>query len=135
MIEACKRCFVVQVLTLANKWDFYGELFWSISEDDDTLVLFRANCNDLFYWGCADAEEIMPNDIDSLNQAFVDCGGVWGVWLWCARKRQQRPQGAAYAFFDEALWPLFDACGPVRETGLGNPFEPGEYKPGQSQGS
>lgn len=33
-----------------------------------------------------------------------------------------RPQGAAYTK-DKRVIPLFDACGPARETGFGNPKE------------
>lgn len=48
--------------------------------------------------------------------------------LFCARVRGERPQGACYSRYPQELWPLFDAVGPERETGLGNPFKPGEYK-------
>jgi len=47
--------------------------------------------------------------------------------LFAARVRKMRPQGAAYKVrYDESIWPLFDACGPVREVGFGNPKEPGQ---------
>jgi hypothetical protein len=50
--------------------------------------------------------------------------------LFAARVRGVRPQGASYSLYPRATWPLFDACGPKRETGLGNPYEPGEYQGG-----
>lgn len=47
--------------------------------------------------------------------------------LFCARVRGERPQGAAYKVrYPEELWPLFDAAGPEREVGFGNPRKPGE---------
>lgn len=48
--------------------------------------------------------------------------------LFAARVRGMRPQGAAYTFYPPETWPLFDACGPEREIGFGNPYRPGEYK-------
>lgn len=41
--------------------------------------------------------------------------------------RKERPQGACYPS-NKDLWPLFDACGPEKPTGFGNPYKPGEYK-------
>lgn len=42
--------------------------------------------------------------------------------LFAARVRSMRPQGAAYKVrYDKSIWPLFDACGPEREIGMGNP--------------
>jgi len=48
-------------------------------------------------------------------------------WLFCARVRGMRPQGACYPKDAPEVWPLFDACGPERPTGHGNPCKPGEY--------
>jgi len=48
-------------------------------------------------------------------------------WLFCARVRGMRPQGACYPSDAPEVWPLFDACGPERPTGHGNPCKPGEY--------
>jgi hypothetical protein len=45
---------------------------------------------------------------------------VWGCDLFVCRERKMRPQGAVYPE-DRRFWPLFDACGPEREVGLGNP--------------
>lgn len=93
------------------------------------------NCSDLFDWGSADCEEVTPENFPMLVQAIEDAekavkyGGIRGDDLFCARVRGCRPQGAAYTFIRPELWPLFDACGPERETGVGNPYKPGEYKP------
>lgn len=47
--------------------------------------------------------------------------------LFAARVRGMRPQGACYKGYPKDLWPLFDACGPERETGMGNPHAAEEY--------
>lgn len=88
------------------------------------------NCNDLFAWGCADGEDITEKTMPLFEQAFMDCEGDVAVAcdLYCSRIRKMRPQGACYSSIPEKFWPLFNACGEKRETGFGNPYEPGEYK-------
>lgn len=95
------------------------------------------NCNDQFCWGCADAEPLTEENFPLLEQAFKDCMEATGsndvtsdaFVLFVARLRKTRPQGAMYHYLEKELWPLFDAAGPEREVGLGNPFAPGEYNP------
>ncbi len=82
-------------------------------------ITFFANCSDLFDWATADWEVITPENVGVLERAFEDVRALsrgWlyeGVYLFCARVRGRRPQRPAYPK-DERLWPLFDACGPVR---------------------
>lgn len=87
-------------------------------------------CNDLFFWGSADAEAIDDSKLPAIRQAIADCGNDvdTGVLLWVARQREERPQGAYYSYFPRETWPLFDACGPERPIEFGNPYKPGEYK-------
>jgi len=84
------------------------------------------DCSDLFFWGMAEGEDI---ELEAFNQAVDDCNGNLpvGSLLYCARQREMRPQGAYYSYFPEELWELFDACGPEREVGFGNPYAPGDY--------
>lgn len=81
-------------------------------------------CNDLFSWGCGDAEPLTEDNVLDLSNALEDCEKLGhrdaGYDLFVCRIRGERPQGAAYPKAPE-LWPLFDACGPERKTGLGNP--------------
>lgn len=100
------------------------DLYWRFDKD---VVSFWINCSDVFCWGTADAEEITKDNIGEYEKAIEDCdkakddyGSIYGGMLFCARIRQERPQGAAYPN-EPAMWPLFDACGPEKETGLGNP--------------
>ncbi|MBY0355526.1 MAG: hypothetical protein K2Q12_07325 [Rickettsiales bacterium] len=94
---------------------------------EDGQCGLHVNCNDLFGWGCADSEEVELDDLASFQECLtlVPKGGID---LWVCRKRQARPQGAVYSYYDKEHWPLFDACGPEREIGFGNPYKPGEYK-------
>lgn len=115
--------FVLDVLKVFEV-DHCDELLWHV--DGDT-VTFTILCNDFFYWGCADGERVTPDNLPALRQAFADTaaatrhGDCWAGPLFCARQRGMRPQGAQYKHIDTDLWPLFDACGPAREVGLGNP--------------
>ena len=108
------------LITVANG-DVCSDIFWHSNLE------FFVGCNDLFYWGVADAEPIeTAADVRELDRALADCESAAGQncdgpQLYCARRRKMRPQGACYSSISQEAWPLFDACGPVRETGLGNP--------------
>ena len=114
--------FMRRVLTVFA-FDNTESLWWRI---DDGQVKFFAQCSDVFAWGCADCEPILPSDIDALERAAADVravvdGEFHAGDLYGARRRGMRPQGAVYEVYPEGLWPLFNACGPEREVGLGNP--------------
>lgn len=70
-------------------------------------------CNDLFYWACADCEEITVDELSTLNLALAESPNHGGL-LWAARKRGMRPQAAYYRHFTESEVVLFDAAGPER---------------------
>ena len=104
------------ILAFISKHDIHDCLWWRC-DGKYAPVTFFINCNDLFYWGTSDCEPFRIDDIPAMQQAIEDCGGYLGVELWCCRKRGMRPQQPAYPRFDDEkhLWPLFDACGPVRK--------------------
>ncbi len=103
------------------------ELWWRTDSDYAPITLL-VNCNDLFFWGCADSETLTPADLDDLEKAVADAKAAGdehhGHLFWVARKRGMRPQGAYYKYFEGSLPELFNACGSERETGLGNPEKP-----------
>lgn len=104
-----------RLLILVATHDVQDSLMWNSS------LQFAIACSDAFCWACADAENIETDaDIDDLAAAILDAGDD-GPLLYCARRREMRPQGAMYDHIDKKNWPLFDACGPVREAGFGNP--------------
>jgi len=130
--------------------DCYFDWFFEVSEEgnlyistNDEELNISANCSDTFAWGSADCEPITEDSMPLVIQTARDLFEVlhpiadkvtdrqWlSCWadLYAARVRSLRPQGAAYKRYPKEVWHLFDAAGPERETGLGNPYKPGQYK-------
>ena len=48
-------------------------------------------CNDVFAWGCSDAETIYYDDIQGVYDAWI-ANREWGPSKWCAIKRNLKPQ-------------------------------------------
>lgn len=125
--------FVARVLAHFDRWDAHDNLYWRTGRkygggEYPRPAAFFVNVNDVFRWACSDLEEVTPANVHALEQAYADAeaavklGHVYGAELFAARVRGERPQHAAYPKPEyAALWPLFDACGPDRPVGLGNP--------------
>ena len=119
--------FILRLLSVVS-FDNTEDIWWR-TDGEYAPITFWVKCSDVFCWGCAELEKVTPENIHVLEEAFRDCraadrrlGEVYASMLFCCRVRGMRPQGAAYPGYDsKALWPLFDACGPEREVGLGNP--------------
>lgn len=121
--------FPIDVLRFGTEHDI--DLLWS---KRDNRLIPAAICSDCFAWGGADAEEITPATFDLFKATVEECEKLdeahesgqklavsFADELFAARVRRMRPQGASYELYPPVLWPLFDACGPKRETGIGNP--------------
>ncbi len=106
--------FIERLLKFIAKHDMCCSVFW------DENLNFNINCNDFFFWGCADCVDITEEYFFVLEKSIEQAGDD-GALLYCARIRKMRPQGAAYKFIYEKNKKLFDECGPEREVGTGNP--------------
>lgn len=62
---------------------------WEVT-NESTTVLY-VNCNDLFYWGTADAESLPNDEIGKLYKMWKK-DGAYGVDKWCCLRRGLRPQ-------------------------------------------
>lgn len=72
-------------------------------EDHTTL---HVNCNDIFAWGCADAEDIKYGEIKELYEMWKK-DPDWGAAAWCIQKRKQMPQFPVEKKIKEAgIWNL-----------------------------
>jgi hypothetical protein len=66
------------------------EVFYGGKSAGHTVVLY-VNCNDVFAWGCADAENLPFEEIGNLYKMHVASPG-WGSVKWCCKQRKQKPQ-------------------------------------------
>ncbi|MET8585671.1 hypothetical protein ABZX39_33110 [Streptomyces collinus] len=119
--EATELTFFTRVMEIFYLSDNREDLIWHVT---DGRVHLSVNVSDIFAWGGADAEEITPKALPVLEKAWEDAKAIGQEFLmaplYAARVRGERPQGAAYPS-TAAAQALFDACGPEREVGLGNP--------------
>lgn len=114
--------------------DFLLQDVIDLTVADDDSISMNVNCNDVFFWGCSDCEDLELADLPALQSAIAEARAAGaetsGELLWIARKRGERPQGAFYAYVAPGLGKLFDTCGPFRPSQMGNPvassFEEGE---------
>lgn len=113
-------------------FEYCRDAFW---REDEGILSMSINCSDVFVWGGADCETITDANIDLLEATFAECEAVFGKYnadsaaeLFVARARGIRPQGAFYADLGSQWQALFDACGPERSVGLGNPMTPQQAK-------
>ena len=101
-----------------------NDCFDSVNWNED--IEFYVNCNDLFWWGSADAEDLNNiSDIELFEKSLRDTDSIIGPDLYCARRRKMRPQDPYYT---EVLCKenykyqnLFNLCGPKRENDIFNP--------------
>ena len=71
----------------------------------ETFGIF-VNCNDVFAWACADAEEMTHDELESVYEHF-EKDPVYGTVVWCIKKRQQMPQAPVYDDIQKAgIWDL-----------------------------
>lgn len=101
--------------------DATDAIFWRC-DGEYAPISFFIRCNDVFHWGCADAEPVTLGTLPVLRQAFEDCkkaepvaGVVLAPDLYCARVRKMRPQFAYFRNIGREIKLLFEAAGPERE--------------------
>lgn len=93
------------------------QLFIFPSEDGN--FRFAANCNDLFFWGCADAEIIPYKEIIPAWRSFKATGCLT---KWSCMRRKMRPQHTIEKHMKErGEWDAELESLPVREVSFGNP--------------
>jgi len=100
--KALARLLAEEVLFLNSHW---WEKDWP--ERAQKITSLNVNCNDIFAWACADAEEIEHSEIQGLYDLWR-ADRTWGAAKWCAIKRRQQPQPPVIAAMKNAgAW---DAC-------------------------
>ena len=95
-------------------------LYWNFKADK---LEFYILCNDMFWWGTADAEDVTAADVPELQRAYDDLDKfatdftLYAPELWVARKRGMRPQTPWWdrERFPESVKQLFLDAGPPRD--------------------
>lgn len=102
---------LIEELIIADKLEisYRGEG----NEDVPQGVSLWINCSDTFFWASADGEGISREELPELLECYK-LSPQYGGDLWCARKRQMRPQTACYEIYPKEEWCLFDAAGEPR---------------------
>jgi hypothetical protein len=54
-------------------------------------ISINANCNDVFAWGCSDAETVLHEDLRSVYEHYIK-DPEYGVAVWCIKRRKELPQ-------------------------------------------
>lgn len=69
----------------------------------ETTVIFVI-ANDIFAWGCSDAESLLNDEIPDLYKMHM-ANKEWGAAKWCCLKRKQKPQPRVEkAMRDSGAW-------------------------------
>ena len=95
-------------LLLINSVIFLNDHWWKKDwpEDAKAKTSLNVNCNDIFAWGCADAEEMDYEDLESLYDHYIK-DPMFGSAVWCIKKRKQMPQPPVYKDIQKAgIWNL-----------------------------
>ncbi len=84
-------------------------------------VSLHVGCNDVFAWGCADAEDITHGELKDLYE-HVQKDPHNGAAVWCMKKRQMWPQQPVEDYIrEQGIWDL-DKILPAK-TGILNSIQ------------
>ena len=79
-------------------------------KDAQNMTSLNVNCNDVFAWGCADAEDVEFKEIKDLFEHYIKDPG-WGTAVWCIKRRGYLPQKPVYeAIQKNGIWNLDELC-------------------------
>lgn len=78
---------------IANGWIGMNKHWWEKDWPEKAREQFCIflNMNDMFAWGCADAEEITHDELKDVYTHF-EKNPEWGPVIWASKKRRQLPQ-------------------------------------------
>lgn len=78
---------------LAKEIVLINSYWWrkDLPESDRKNVGVFVICNDIFAWGCADAEDLPHEEIETLYKMWRK-DPCWGPAIWCIKQRKQMPQ-------------------------------------------
>ncbi len=93
---------------LLDRIVFLNACWWKKTwpEDAKKMTALFVNCNDVFAWGSADAEELPYEELDNLYECY-HLDKSWGPAVWCIKQRGYMPQEPVYdAIQALGIWDL-----------------------------
>lgn len=89
---------------------------WWDTEWPKDRISIAVICNDVFAWGCADAEEVTYSELRELYE-FHKKDPDWGTAVWCIKKRKQMPQKPVEDLINKAgIWNLKEILNAIKPT-------------------
>lgn len=74
--------------------------------EDQNLISVSVLCNDIFAWGCADAESLPFAEIELLWHMWKK-DPIWGPAIWCCKSTNMMPQSPVAKAIEKAgIWDL-----------------------------
>jgi hypothetical protein len=96
--EMLRFLMMEEVVFINNGW-------WNEAWPKDRITV-HVNCNDIFAWGCADAEDLTYSDISELFRMYKQDPNL-GAAAFCIQKRKQMPQEPVVELFrKDGIWNL-----------------------------
>lgn len=95
-------------LLLIDEIVFLNSYWWEDKwpEEARKVTSINVNCNDVFAWGCADAESLPHDQIEPLYRMWRK-DPAWGAAIWCMIQRKQMPQKPVEDLIRKAgIWDL-----------------------------
>lgn len=83
---------------------------WDASWPKDRITV-SVICNDVFAWGCADAEDITYSELAEVHTFWKKDPNL-GVAAWCVKKRKARPQPPMEKLLEkDGIWTVNELIG------------------------
>jgi hypothetical protein len=99
---------IVLALLLINEVVFINDSWYEKDwpEEAKRQIRILVSCNDIFAWGCSDAESIEYGELFDLYEFWRKDPG-WGGAIWCMIKRKELPQEPVAKYIKQAgIWDL-----------------------------
>lgn len=93
---------------LLNEIVFLNSLWWEkeCPKRIQDAIAVAVNCNDVFAWGCADAEPLPYDEIENVYRMWKK-DPHWGPAVWCMLRRKEMPQKPVEEVIRKAgIWDL-----------------------------
>lgn len=93
---------------LAHDVAFVNSFWWEkdLPERIRNSISVNVACNDVFAWGCSDAEGLPHEEIESVYRMWRK-DPSWGSAVWCMLQRKQMPQKPVEDIIRKAgIWDL-----------------------------